>query len=58
MSDKPPIHNQFMNEFPAVAAAYEQLGEAVYMDGPLDTQDDGKRTDLLNFYHLPGVWVP
>lgn len=38
MSAKPTIHNQFMSEFPAVAAAYEQLGQAVHEAGPLDTQ--------------------
>lgn len=36
MSDKPKAHNNFMNEFPSVAVAYEQLGMAVHEAGPLD----------------------
>jgi len=36
MSDKPQAHNQFMTEFPAIAAAYEQLAAAAHDNGPLD----------------------
>ena len=36
MSDKPQAHNQFMTEFPAIAAAYEQLATAAHESGPLD----------------------
>jgi alkylhydroperoxidase/carboxymuconolactone decarboxylase family protein YurZ len=36
MSHKPQANQDFMAEFPAVAAAYEQLGTAVHNAGPLD----------------------
>lgn len=36
MSDRPQAHNQFMTEFPAIAAAYEQLAAAAHDNGPLD----------------------
>ena len=36
MSDKPKAHNQFMNEYPAIGAAYEQLASAAHTAGPLD----------------------
>lgn len=36
MSDRPKAHNQFMVEFPAIAAAYEQLATAAHDQGPLD----------------------
>lgn len=36
MSDKPQANQNFMAEFPAVAAAYDQLGTAVHEAGPLD----------------------
>lgn len=36
MTDKPQAHNQFMDEFPTLAAAYEQLGSAAHQAGPLD----------------------
>lgn len=36
MSDKPRAHRQFMDEFPAIAAAYEQLATAAHDNGPLD----------------------
>ncbi len=38
MSEIPRAHNNFMAEFPAVAQAYAQLGEAVHAAGPLDEQ--------------------
>lgn len=36
MSITPEAHDNFMDEFPAVAAAYNQLGAAVHAAGPLD----------------------
>jgi alkylhydroperoxidase/carboxymuconolactone decarboxylase family protein YurZ len=36
MSSTPQAHDSFMEEFPAVAAAYNQLGTAVHQAGPLD----------------------
>jgi AhpD family alkylhydroperoxidase len=36
MSDKPKAHRQFLDEFPAVAAAYEQMATAAHDNGPLD----------------------
>jgi alkylhydroperoxidase/carboxymuconolactone decarboxylase family protein YurZ len=36
MSDKPKAHQQFMNEYPAIGVAYEQLASAAYQAGPLD----------------------
>lgn len=36
MSDKPKAHRQFLEEFPAVAAAYEQMATAAHENGPLD----------------------
>ncbi len=36
MSDKPQAHKQFITEFPAVGAGYEQLATAVHNAGPLD----------------------
>jgi alkylhydroperoxidase/carboxymuconolactone decarboxylase family protein YurZ len=36
MSDKPKAHKQFMSEYPAIGAAYEQLAGAAYQAGPLD----------------------
>lgn len=36
MSTTPEAHDNFMEEFPAVAAAYSQLGAAVHEAGPLD----------------------
>ena len=36
MSDRPKAHNQFMVEFPAIAATYEQLATAAHDQGPLD----------------------
>ncbi|MCC6604372.1 MAG: carboxymuconolactone decarboxylase family protein [Anaerolineae bacterium] len=38
MSDKPKAHQQFLEEFPAVAAAYEQMATAVHENGPLDNK--------------------
>lgn len=38
MSDKPKAHNQFLTEFPAIAAAYEQLAAASHDNGPLDNK--------------------
>ncbi len=36
MSDKPQAHQNFMNEFPKIAAAYEQVAAAAHEAGPLD----------------------
>jgi 4-carboxymuconolactone decarboxylase len=36
MSEKPQAHRRFMDEFPEVAAAYEQLARAAHENGPLD----------------------
>ena len=38
MTDKPKAHHQFMTEFPAIAAAYEQLAAASHDNGPLDNK--------------------
>ncbi|MBK8904310.1 MAG: carboxymuconolactone decarboxylase family protein [Anaerolineaceae bacterium] len=38
MSDKPKAHQQFLEEFPAVAAAYEQMATAAHENGPLDNK--------------------
>ena len=43
MSNKPQAHNQFMTEFPDIAAAYEQLATASHDNGPLD----GKTRQLV-----------
>jgi 4-carboxymuconolactone decarboxylase len=36
MNTTPQAHDNFMDEFPDVAAAYHQLGMAVHQAGPLD----------------------
>lgn len=36
MSDTPKAHQEFLEEFPAIAEAYAQLGTAVHDNGPLD----------------------
>lgn len=36
MSDKPKAHHDFMNEFPDIATAYEQVATAAHEAGPLD----------------------
>ena len=38
MSDKPKAHQQFLDEFPVVAAAYEQMATAAHETGPLDNK--------------------
>ncbi|MEJ2750405.1 MAG: carboxymuconolactone decarboxylase family protein [Anaerolineae bacterium] len=38
MSEKPQAHNQFLTEFPDIAAAYEQMATAVHDNGPLDNK--------------------
>ncbi len=43
MSEKPKAHNQFLTEFPTIAAAYEQLATASHDSGPLD----GKTRQLV-----------
>lgn len=36
MSEIPKRYQQFMNDYPAIAKAYEELGTAVHSSGPLD----------------------
>ncbi len=36
MPDAPKAHTRFLEEFPAVAAAYQNLGAAAHASGPLD----------------------
>lgn len=36
MTDAPKAHTRFIEEFPAVAEAYQRLGAATHAAGPLD----------------------